>query len=319
MLISVIMEWENALLSELGRTEEMLISFFSQARKLHHEFEIIIVHDPNLVTGDFIQDFIKSSVPDLSRSELSKLRLIERQGLHYFAFKNIGIQEANGESVICLDSDVIPEDNWLEKLIDSHEENDKAVIGGLTYIDYSNFMGKCFGLCWFFPKRTKLDVVVPSNIIFSNNFIARKKLLCENPYPDLDGKATRGADVLLWRRLLEKGVGIFMNLGAKVSHPPPNGVKHFFVRGLAEGRDEYYQLKETTGHDKIPEIQFFKIYSIKSWKVIKSTFTEGALVNLKWYEAPFAMMVMLFYYLLFLVGGISTMLFPKATNRVWQI
>ncbi len=319
MLISVILEWENALLSELDRTQRMLEAFFYQSRKIDYDFEILIVHDPTFVKEEFIKSFIKSSVEDITEDEVTSIRFIPRQGLHYFALKNVGVEEANGETLILLDSDVIPEDNWLQKLLESHLAHKEALIGGLAYIDYSTFMGKCFGLGWFFPQKTEDNSLVQSRIIFSNNFIVDRETLLKNPYPELDGEVTRGADLLLWNSLREKGFQILVNKGAKVSHPAPNGINHFLVRGLAEGRDVYFNQKKSKTPGKIPAIQFFKIQLIKSWKVIKYSISRGDLVELKWWQIPFAIIVMLFYYLLFLIGGISSMIFPKATRRAWQI
>ncbi len=319
MKISIILEWENALLSELDRTAVMIQKLFSQMRKRKEDFELIIVHDPDLVDEPFILDFLQQPNVNLAKDELAIFRFLPRLGMHYFVLKNEGVMASTGDTVILIDSDVIPEDGWLSNLIEAFLENPDSIIGGLAYIDFSDFIGKCFALGWFFPLRPLQPTFTETSIIFSNNLIASRELLITNPYPDMADKVTRSADLILWQRLREKGIKIFFHTGACVSHPSPNGLSHFLNRGLAEGRDDYLILKEPETKRAYPSWSFIKIWRLKSWEFIKKLGTQSNQVEMKAYQKVPAFMVMFFYYLLFLIGGILTMLFPSAAKKAWQI
>ncbi|MFC3880390.1 glycosyltransferase [Algoriphagus namhaensis] len=319
MLISVILEWENALMSELGRTELMLSSLYRQSVKVSDDFELIIVFDPNKVKKDFIKKFVLKEIPTESKFNQDCIHFIERQGLHYFSFKNTGVQEARGQAVLLVDSDVIPEEDWLPKLLEAHYQHSDGLVSGLTYIDFSNFIGKCFALCWFFPLPSSSQSLVPTDLIFSNNFLVSRNILLQNPYPEMQEGVTRGADTLLWKRMREKHIPFYVHHGARVSHPAPNGVSHFFTRALAEGRDDYLKFFENEFKRSNPRISFIKTYLLRSWKCIQRTLKNRRVVNVNWWQSPFVILTMLTYYLTYFVGGVCTMILPQHAKKAWQI
>jgi len=130
---------------------------------------------------------------------------------------------------------------------------------------------------------------------------------------------TRGADTLLWKRLRNQGIKLMTHNGARASHPAPNGMIHVCKRGFAEGRDDYMRLFEKEFAVKHPMLRFFKIYLYRCRKVIKLTLINGKRVNLKPYEIPAAMGLMLFYYQLYLIGALITKLLPSVAKTSWRI
>ena len=48
----------------------------------------------------------------------------------------------------------------------------------------------------------------------------------------------RGQCIALAEELARNGIGIFRQEGARVSHPAPNGWRHFLVRALCHGHDD---------------------------------------------------------------------------------
>ncbi|SHO62967.1 glycosyltransferase family 2 protein [Algoriphagus zhangzhouensis] len=319
MDISIVLEWENAVLAELQRTKELLIQIFNQTNKRSETIEMLILHNEKQVSKKFIEDFIDEVVAENDLKVSIPYSVIDVEDAHYFELKNQGVKLAKGEKIIFLDSDIIPGADWLEIMLETHNQYPDSVVSGYSYIDYSDLVGKAFALSWFFPLppvASKLDEV---GLIFSNNYIANRQLMLENPYPEMNEGITRGADTLLWERMKAKGIKLYKHSGATASHPCPNGASHFFTRALAEGRDDYGRLFEKEFFHKNPFKRFFKIYLFRSKKAIKSSFQNGKRVDLKTFELPFTVGIMLVYYQFYFAGGLLTKLFPDYTKSSWRI
>lgn len=320
MKITFVLEWENAILSELERTSELLTQIHLQSNtQKQAQFELLILHNSEQVSEEFISDFLRNVLNEKNLPEMEETRVLDVKDAHYFQLKNEGVRHAKGETVIILDSDIIPQAGWLEALLNAHQKYPEAIIAGATHIDYSDFIGKCFALAWFFPAPSDRSDMESANLIFSNNFICKKQLLIDNPYPKMAEGVTRGADTLLWKDLERKGVKLFICHQAKASHPAPNGWEHFFNRALAEGRDDYLRLFERDFQVGNPEFRFFKIYLLRSKNTIVRIWKNRAKVNLSLWQVPFATITMLTYYLFYLIGGIITKATPRYAKVSWQI
>jgi hypothetical protein len=319
MLISILVEWENAILSELNRTKRLLIEIFSQTQDQSEEFELLVLHNAKQVEQVFILNFINEVIQENGLVTSLPLSVINVDDAHYFQLKNRGVELARGEKIIFFDSDIIPQEGWFDAILEASKQHPKALISGCSFIDNSDLTGKSFSLSWFFPlppDHVKLQEVT---LIFSNNFLAPKNLMISNPYPQMEKGVTRGADTLLWERLRNQGIKLMTHNGARASHPAPNGMIHVCKRGLAEGRDDYMRLFEKEFAVKNPMLRFFKIYLYRCRKVIKSTLVNGKRVDLKPYEIPAAMGLMLFYYQLYLIGALTAKLLPSVAKSSWRI
>ncbi|TDQ16452.1 glycosyl transferase family 2 [Algoriphagus boseongensis] len=319
MDISIVLEWENAILSELDRTSQLLVQIFKQTSTRNESFELLVLHNENQVSGVFIKDFIDRCVSENSLEVNLPIHIVDVQEAHYFQLKNQGVKLAKGEKIIFFDSDIVPEENWMEVILEVHSKFPKSIISGYSYIDFSDWIGKAFSLSWFFPLPPEDSKLEKVELVFSNNYIAPRKVLLENPYPEMKEGVTRGADVILWERLIKKGVELYKHSGARASHPAPNGLNHFFKRALAEGRDDYQRLYEPEFAVNHPFSRFTKIYLFRSRKALKSPFVNGKRVNLKSYEIPIAAGTMVFYYQLYFFGGLTAKLFPSLAKSSWRI
>ena len=319
MLISILLEWENAILSELERTRLLITEIFSQTSNRSEEFELLILYNSKQVERAFILNFIHEVINAYKIETEIPVSVINVDDAHYFQLKNRGVELARGEKIIFFDSDIIPQNGWFDAILEASNQNPYALISGCSYIDNSDLVGKSFALSWFFPLPPTNNELNEVGLILSNNFLAPRDLMLSNPYPKMEQGVTRGADTLLWESLKKKGTKLMTHNGARASHPAPNGMIHILKRGLAEGRDDYMRLFEKEFAVKNPMLRFFKIYLYRCRKVFKSTLVNGDRVNLKSYEIPGAIGLMLFYFQLYLMGALTTKLLPSVAKSNWRI
>ena len=318
MEITFITLWENAVLSELERTESLLVQLFNQTQGRPEIFELLVLYNSNQVTLDFIKTFIDDTIRKHSLSSIENCSIIDVLDVYNFQLKNRGVIEAKGELIVFLDSALIPAEDWLGELLNGHPQHPNDLVSGMSYIDHEDLKGKAFALNWFFPLPTSSKKLIEVSLIHSNNFIARREILLANPFPKMAEGVTRGADVLLWEKMKAKGIKIFIHEGARATHPCPNGWSHFFNRGMAEGRDAYQFLLEKEKAEKSPGWQFFKQYALRCQKVFTNTFSKGKSVDLQIIEFPLVIGIMIFYYHLYFLGGFAAKFFPKYSGTRWQ-
>lgn len=235
---SVVIEWENAKLSELARTRFMLSTLAAQIRALDPgqwlRPEIVILYDSTAIPPQLIQDTLDATLGGVP--PVSALKVLPTTGKRYYELKNYGATHIRSDILIFLDSDVIPEDGWLEALLEAIKQPGVDVVGGNTYIRPDTLFTKAFALFWFFPMRAQGNALVPSEHFFANNVAFRKVVFDTHPFPC--HKKFRGQCVDLARLLRDQGHGLFLHQGARVDHPPPNGAYHFIIRALCAGYDQ---------------------------------------------------------------------------------
>ncbi len=235
---SVIIEWDNARLSELDRAEQMLRQLYRQIGQLsptpNRPPEVLIIYD----RGDVDRAIIDTAVnrAGLEDDDLAQLQVIAAEGLAYYQQKNFGFGLSDREIVIFLDSDVIPEAGWLEGVLEALGRPDIDVVSGNTYLSLESFYQKAFALFWFFPLRSDKPELKRVGGFFANNVAFRRSVFSENPFPDLP--AFRGQCVVLARHLENTGRSIYRQERSRVEHPSPNGATHFMWRALCDGHDE---------------------------------------------------------------------------------
>jgi len=95
---------------------------------------------------------------------------------------------------------------------------------------------KAFALFWTFePPSDKRDHICEDKILFANNVAFRCEVLESYPLPVLP--QYRGQNMVLSKQLWRNGIRIFHQPKAIVSHPPPNGLRHFVIRAICQGHD----------------------------------------------------------------------------------
>ena len=314
MKFSIVIEWENAVLSELGRARTMLQRLQSQIlNRPSEEFEILVMYNPEQVDINLIETILAT---DFSEEVRSCCRVLIATGLHYFELKNYGAKKATGDVVIFIDSDVIPEDKWLDYLIEVFYKIENAnIVHGAYYIDPVSFVDKAFAINWFFPLRSDSTSVHESDRFFANNVAFKRQFFLEHPFPSLTEGRTRGACGMLAKQIRAEGFVIYKADAARVSHPGPNGIKHIFLRALAQGRDS--ALKRKSEYNFLTNSLRIWIRTLKKVmiRVPFETIRDFSKVDLQLWQVPGAIVLMMAYYLLMGVGGQIALIFPKWMAR----
>ncbi len=235
--VSIVIEWENARLAEAERPLRMLASLATQieeqTRNTSRAFEILLMFNPEAVDERTIEEIIAHARP---RDQWPvPLRLLASGDLRYYEQKNHGARNSTGDIVILLDSDVEPEPTWLGKLLKTFEDPEVGVVCGSTYVDCSSFYDRAVALFWLFPLRPEKEEIIPTKMFWANNVAFRRKIIGENPFPDLS--TFRGQAGALSKTLWKKGIPIMRHTGARCAHPAPNGISHFVNRAMCEGYD----------------------------------------------------------------------------------
>lgn len=323
--VSVVIEWENVLLSEMDRCRRMLRELRRQILELNSQvaasadFEIIVVFNqeivqPAVVTNE-LEEIFRADDPNIA------WLTVPATGLSYYDLKNFGARRTDADIILFLDSDVIPEPGWLKNLLGSFDNPAVDVVGGNTFLDLSDFLGRAMALFWFFPQRSTESVLKEVSFFFANNVAFRRSTAERFPFPKLQGGATRGSCVQLARDIRREGINIHHHLGAQVSHPPPNGWHHFFIRGVAEGRDQLLMRRSCRGPSWFGREGFSELgrFFSNTFRGFKSILSQRKKANLSLGETPVALGVVLIYSQCRLFGAWGTQIFPKFMGNHFRI
>jgi Glycosyl transferase family 2 len=233
---SIVIEWENAELAALNRPIRMLSQLSVQLKRLAPRFkekpEIIFLFHEHMIDAETL----KSLIDKATDSWAADVRVIPAPAeLKYYSIKNFGARQSSREILLLLDSDVVPEDDWLESLLNSFRDKTVDVVCGETYIEPSGWYARAVGLFWVFDVRTSKTEMETVPRFWANNVAFKRKVFVARPFPEVE--LFRGQCSMLASALRRSHRNIYLNAGAKVSHPPPNGFYHFFSRALCTGSD----------------------------------------------------------------------------------
>jgi hypothetical protein len=239
-VVSVVIEWENAKLSDLGRAERMLTALGEQmaevSAKRHLNAELLVLYDSDAVDPVVPRTAVEAHID--AAAWPGRIQLVPAPGQRYYEQKNKGASLAAGEIVIFLDSDVVPDAGWLEGLLAALDDPGVGIVGGETYHATDTLHDKLFAAFWTFPTRQPSRGVYRYKHFYANNLAVRRELFLAHPFPD--APAYRGQCAALAKSLMRQGIPIYRQGASTVSHPPPEGVRTFFVRALCQGYDAVY-------------------------------------------------------------------------------
>ena len=319
--ISIVLEWENVLLAEADRCSRMLRQLGKQLKQTSRTAEVIVLFNPDQVDGRSIERTVHAHL-DIGRAlSEDRLRIEQAQGLHYYELKNEGATRARGRVVVFIDSDIIPEDGWLNEISQPlFERPEVAVVAGNTYLAFDSVFEKAFALAWFFPLRDdRKEIHAEHSHFYANSVAFRRDIFLKYRFPKMQEGVTRGACVDLAHTLIASGVPIWTNTGAQASHPPPANIHHYVTRGLAQGRDNLSR-HVASGHSRAKALAKSLRWSAAEVKkaMVRMAY-ERHRVELALWQTPSALAIISVYYALTFVGGSITAVAPDYAARRWQI
>lgn len=118
----------------------------SMVRTLNH----LLSHLPN---GDNIEIIVieETDNPQLVIEKRVKYHSIPERGLGLGFARNMGLKKASGSIVIFIDDDVLPAEDWFEKLLEPFRDKEVGAVGGAVFPDSTdiNTIGKCISFLGF--------------------------------------------------------------------------------------------------------------------------------------------------------------------------
>lgn len=320
--VSIVVEWENVLLAQNIRCLKMLSELGVQMHESPFTTELIVLFNPGQVSREAVEKDVAACLKVAhAESGSNSLRIEAGSGLHYYQLKNYGAQIAQGEVIVFMDTDVIPERGWLEGIATPLLESDEIdVLAGHTYLDPEDVVSRAFALGWFFPLRTQsAELISGVPFFFANNVAFRREFFLEHPFPEMPDGMTRGACTLLSGALRKKNVKIWKNHAAQATHPAPNGLKHFIYRGLAEGRDWAMRRKMRGKGGLSTNAHMLKKTLRNMLEMTKKSARNGRDVGLPYWQLPIAVGIMWIYFIEMCLGAWLFSLFPRLTSKSWHV
>jgi len=229
---SIVIEWDNARWSELARPRRMARTLAAEVAALDRANaevrEIFVVYDRREVPAELIEEATLAL-------ESPRPRLVATDGLRYYQLKNAGARTASGEAIVFIDSDVVPEQGWLSRLLEPFRDPAVRVVCGSTYVELETYFSRTVSLWWFFATRDPRAGLAKTNRFWANNVAFRRRVFLPAGFPELP--TFRGQCLVLAAQLGRSGIPILQRLDARVAHPPPKGGWHFVCQALTEGHD----------------------------------------------------------------------------------
>jgi Glycosyl transferase family 2 len=226
--LSVMVELDNILHSEVSRAQSMLTRLLDQLQEnqLESRVEVLVTYDETAV---FPADVDRIVSPALMAKH-PYIQLVATSGLRYFSLKNEGARRAKGEILLFVDSDCLPEDGWLCELLQPFHDPGVDIVTGNSYIDRDTFYSKTFALGWYFPPRLPDGPLTTTRVTYVNSLAMRRRIFERYPFPEVT-TLYMGQGVTWNRTLAENRVPIFLNPRARVAHPPPVFLRSAIVNG----------------------------------------------------------------------------------------
>jgi hypothetical protein len=231
--LSVIVELDNLLHGEAARTRTMLGRLFAQIREngLEPRVEVLVAYDETVIDAADVQGLVAAA----TAGEPSSVQLVPTRGLRYYSLKNVGGRQAKGDLLIFVDSDCLPEPQWLARLLEPFADPAIEIVTGNSYVDRDTFYAKTFAAGWYFPPRLPDGPLVTVREPFANTLAMRRATFERYPFPE--ESALYMAQGRTWHATLAAHrVPIILNPSARVAHPPPVFLRSAIVNGYDTAR-----------------------------------------------------------------------------------
>lgn len=330
MKLSVVIEWENAVFADCDRTRVMLDRLYTQAGELRRAgdassddpvqryyaaftepIEAMVMHDPELIPRETVEALLWSMAPR-EHADVS-MSVVSVPGKRYYRLKNEGASRSSGDLVLFLDSDVIPSEDWLLRLVGDMADEGVHVVAGAVFCEHRNFFEKAVSAFWVFPMPPRTRELRREVVLYANNVLFRREIIEAFPYP-ADDHESRGACARLYWKLTNQGYGLYRDNAARVLHPAPPGLVMLLRRGVAEGRDGCI-------YDTVKGVpaRLVRALGRPVRKVGRATYRAvrfGRDIDLPWWQVPGVVAMSAVYFTAFMAGGLLAPFAPRLVDKV---
>jgi Glycosyl transferase family 2 len=235
--IALIIEWDNARLSEVDRAREMLRRVGAQAvaaaRTTNAHFDLLLIYDPETIEPAVPRTVLAECVDE--NTWPGRISVHEASGRHYYEQKNFGVRQTDADTIIFIDSDVVPDDGWLAILLEAMRDPQVSVVSGETYLATDTYYDRLLAAFWLFETKKPARSMYEVKNFYANNVAFRGDIVRAFPFPSAE--TYRGQCTTLAKTLRASGVRLHRAGSAMVSHPPPSGLWHFINRAFCHGHD----------------------------------------------------------------------------------
>lgn len=306
---SVILEYENATTHERDEVAPVFAALQRQfaggeARAADDRNELILVYDPTDQDGTNIDRIIDSAAPGLRKRV--DIHLLGCQGFRYYQLKNAGAEKARGEILVFLDSDLEPEDGWLDTLLAPFNNPATIAVNGYTFLGHYDFLSRTFALTWMFPLRNDDPREVQRRPLHANNWAVRRSWFARHPFPEHPGFKVSCS--LLAAELNSEGVEL-VKVMAYGRHKPLGGWRFILWRAAAAGRDDDSRYATMRSTSRVARFSRAFLYWIKHLlRSVRRVSTHHRAVEMPIYEVLPAISVAWLYYTVFFVAQIGSAL-----------
>ncbi len=304
--ISIVIEFENATTVAWDRVAATFKSLAAQLTATPFPStagdrapEIICVHPGVSSDSEPLCQRIVAGAKSLE--VVADLRCIALPGGRYYELKNHGIREARGELVVLIDSDVVPEDDWLVQLLGPFDNPETVAVAGHTFLGNSDLISRTLALVWVFPLRDR-DQTIDRRPLVANNCAFRGDWLKANSFPEDDGFKVSCS--LLANRLESCGHAL-VRVPARACHAPLSGFRFLVWRALVTGRDADRKVMAFKGTALATRMVRALKHGLKmELRAIRRVLAHYHHVSLPLWQVPFALGIGLSFYGLALVSQV---------------
>jgi len=238
MRFSIVLEYENATTHDGDEAATVFAALrrqFPDAPPKHDEErgEILLVFNPDEQDGGDIARVLAAAAPTLS--DWLDIRPLPTPNARYYEFKNAGAEAARGDILVFLDSDLEPEEGWLQTLLAPFADPSVTAVNGYTYLGYDGFLSRTLALTWMFPLRDDTERERRRRSLHANNWAVRRAWFLENRFPRHPGFKVSCS--LLSAGMAAQGIEL-RKVDAYGRHKPLEGFRFTMWRGAVAGRDD---------------------------------------------------------------------------------
>jgi len=302
---SVVLEMENAKSIDW---EEIGVGLKALAREIAaasatglSKPRVVVSHGGLAADESALLNNIDAEAPQLA--QVADLAFAACPGGRYYDLKNNGIALTEGDVIVYMDSDTVPEPGWLPVLLKPFQQAQTVCVNGHTYLSHDDFFSRTFALIWFFPMARGDERFASKRAINANNVAFRRDWIAGHPFPQHNG--FKVSCTLLMHQLRREGHAI-VNVDARSYHYSPRGWRFFYWRALVTGRDADRKYLELHSPGRIQRIvKSFTRWATMSWRTIRRVTGHAAETGMPLWQIPFAVIVGLAFYTLAFFGHFS--------------